>query len=138
MTAGALQAGDGRGTAADPLRVLFVEDSAVDAELIAAELKRGGHEVRYERVDTEEAFLGALTASQWDLIISDFSMPHFDGLTAYKVYSRQNYDIPFIFVTGSLDEETAVESIKAGASDYVTKPVDADQLIGLLRVWLSR
>ncbi|HEX2139809.1 MAG TPA: response regulator, partial [Woeseiaceae bacterium] len=103
------------------LRVLFVEDSDVDTELICAELKRGGYDVNYQRVDTEEDFLTALAGGEWDLIISDFSMPRFDGLTAYKVFSRQNYDIPFIFVSGAMGEERAVQAMKAGARDYILK-----------------
>ncbi len=104
-----------------PLRVLFVEDSDTDTELICAELKRGGYDVTHARVDTEAALLEALAASQWDLIISDFSMPRFDGLTAYELFSRQGYDIPFIFVSGAMGEERAVQAMKAGARDYILK-----------------
>lgn len=105
----------------DPLRVLFVEDSAVDTELIAAELKRGGYRVDYERIDTEDGFLGALDTADWDLIISDFSMPHFDGLRAFELFRKRRLDIPFIFVSGAMGEERAVRAMKAGARDYILK-----------------
>ncbi len=104
-----------------PLRVLFIEDSDIDTELICAELKRGGYDVSRTRVDTETAFLEALESGEWDLIISDFSMPHFDGLSAYKLFSKQDYDIPFIFVSGAMGEERAVQAMKAGARDYILK-----------------
>ncbi|HET6630446.1 MAG TPA: response regulator, partial [Woeseiaceae bacterium] len=104
-----------------PLRVLFIEDSDVDTELICAELKRGGYDVTHSRVDTEAGLLAALAGGEWDLIISDFSMPRFDGLTAYEVFSRQDYDIPFIFVSGAMGEERAVQAMKAGARDYILK-----------------
>ena len=103
------------------LRVLFVEDSEVDTELICAELKRGGYIVSYTRVDTEPDFLAALEKGEWDIIISDFSMPNFDGLSAFKVFSRLDRDIPFIFVSGAMGEERAVEAMKAGARDYILK-----------------
>ncbi len=103
------------------LRVLFIEDSDFDAELICAELKRGGFAVTHARVDTEAGLLAALARREWDLIISDFSMPQFDGLTAYEVFNRQGYDIPFIFVSGAMGEERAVQAMKAGARDYILK-----------------
>jgi len=105
----------------DPLRVLFVEDSAVDAELIAAELQRGGYRVDYERVDSEEGFLKALDTAEWDLIISDFSMPHFDGIRAFDLFNAKRLDVPFIFVSGAMGEERAVRAMKAGARDYILK-----------------
>jgi hypothetical protein len=103
------------------LRVLFVEDSEVDTELICAELRRGGHSVHFKRVDTEATFLSALSEETWDLIISDFSMPHFDGLRAFGLYSERALDIPFIFVSGEMGEERAVRAMKAGARDYILK-----------------
>ncbi len=103
------------------LRVLFIEDSEVDTELICAELKRGGYIVSHSRVDTEPDFLAALESGEWDLIISDFSMPQFDGLSAFEVFKRKGYDVPFIFVSGAMGEERAVEAMKAGARDYILK-----------------
>jgi hypothetical protein len=115
------------GTSADgatplkPLRVLFIEDSETDTELVCFELRRGGYAVDFLRVDTEEAFLSALTGTTWDLVISDFSMPHFDGLRAFELFSRQGLDTPFIFVSGAMGEERAVRAMKAGARDYILK-----------------
>lgn len=103
------------------LRVLFVEDSEVDTELICAQLKRGGYDVDHERVETEESMLSALQTRPWDLIISDFSMPKFDGLSAFELFRKQGYDIPFIFVSGAMGEERAVRAMKAGARDYILK-----------------
>jgi hypothetical protein len=104
-----------------PLNVLFVEDSEIDTELICAELKRGGYGVDFSRVDTADAFLLALHARPWDLIISDFSMPNFDGLKAFDLFSKEKLDIPFIFVSGAMGEERAVQAMKAGARDYILK-----------------
>jgi two-component system, cell cycle sensor histidine kinase and response regulator CckA len=103
------------------LRVLFVEDSEIDTELICAELRRGGHSVHFKRVDTEAEFLSALTKEPWDLIISDFSMPHFDGISAFDLYNNQGLDTPFIFVSGEMGEERAVQAMQAGARDYLLK-----------------
>jgi hypothetical protein len=104
-----------------PLRVLFIEDSEHDTELVCWELKRGGFAVDYRRVDTEADFLAALAGAEWDLIISDFSMPHFDGLAAFNLFNKQGSDIPFIFVSGAMGEERAVQAMKAGARDYILK-----------------
>lgn len=103
------------------LRVLFIEDSEVDMELVCAELKRGGYAVSHKRVDTESGFREALAGGAWDLIISDFSMPHFDGLRAFALYRELGYDIPFIFVSGAMGEERAVRAMQAGARDYILK-----------------
>ncbi|HEX7061252.1 MAG TPA: response regulator [Woeseiaceae bacterium] len=103
------------------LRVLFVEDSEPDTELVCRELARGGFAVHARRVDTEESFLDALSTAEWDLIISDFSMPHFDGLRAFALFRDRGFDIPFIFVSGAMGEERAVQAMKAGARDYILK-----------------
>ena len=104
-----------------PLRVLFVEDSEVDMELVCVELRRGGYDVRFRRVETAPAFLAALAEDHWDLVISDFSMPHFDGIRAFDLFHKQGLDIPFIFVSGAMGEERAVQAMKAGARDYILK-----------------
>jgi CheY-like chemotaxis protein len=104
-----------------PLRVLFIEDSRKDAELVCGELKRGGYCVHSGRVDTESGFLAALTTETWDLIISDFSMPQFDGLRAFELFRAHELDIPFIFVSGVMGEDRAVQAMKAGARDYILK-----------------
>jgi PAS domain S-box-containing protein len=103
------------------LRVLIVEDSPDDAELVRLELERAGFELEWDRVETEPAFLEALEGQDWDLIISDFRMPGFNGLRAFALFRESGLDIPFIFVSGELGEERAVEAMRAGARDYLLK-----------------
>jgi signal transduction histidine kinase/DNA-binding NarL/FixJ family response regulator len=102
------------------VRLLVIDDSEEDAELIVRELTRQGLDISYERVDTEEALMAALQKS-WDAIISDFSMPLYDGLKAFEIVTQHGSNIPFIFVSGVLGEERAVEAMRAGARDYVLK-----------------
>jgi sigma-B regulation protein RsbU (phosphoserine phosphatase) len=104
-----------------PLRVLIVTDSEDDALLLSLELKRGGFEVNYRRVDTEKDMINALKSEVWDLVISDYMMPNFSGLDALKVLKWQGFDLPFILVSAKVGEERVVEAIKAGASDYILK-----------------
>lgn len=103
-----------------PLHVLIVEDSEDDALLIARELRRGGYELTVERVDTLEAFEAAINR-QWEVIVADYSMPHFGGLAALKRVQGMNLDVPFIIVSGTIGEDSAVAAMKAGAHDYVMK-----------------
>ena len=103
-----------------PLRLLMVEDSADDAELIRLELERAGFALTWHCIDTEEDLRSALD-EPWDLIISDFQMPRFDGLRAFAVYKERELDTPFIFVSGALGEERAVEAMRVGARDYLVK-----------------
>src|ERR1035437_7813021 len=105
----------------DRLRVLIVEDSSEDAVLLAAELKRGGFDQVFERVETAASMQAALEVHEWDLIICDYSMPHFSGPEALALYLQRALDIPFISVSGAVGEETVAELIKAGAHDYVMK-----------------
>ena len=102
------------------VRLLLVEDSEDDARLILRELERGGYELTWKRVESEADFVAALEES-WDIIVSDFQMPHFNGLRAFAVYRELELDIPFIFVSGALGEERAVEAMRAGARDYLLK-----------------
>ncbi len=104
-----------------PLRVLLVEDSEDDVELILRELRRGGFAPEFKRVETYEDMDDALSRQSWDLIISDYSMPHFDGLRALQLTRSKGADIPFIIVSGSIGEDTAVAAMKAGAHDYLLK-----------------
>src|SRR6266851_2398479 len=106
---------------ANPLRVLMVEDSEDDAFLVIRELKRGGFNPLFDRVDTEEAMSRALDGKPWDLIICDFSMPKFGGRAALALCQQKGLDIPFISVSGVIGEEIAVEMMKAGAHDYMMK-----------------
>jgi PAS domain S-box-containing protein len=104
-----------------PLRILFVEDVPADAELAVQQLRRAGMALAPQRVDTAEALMAALSAFAPDVVISDYSMPNFDGMTALRLTREHAPNMPFIILTGSLNEETAVECIKAGADDYVLK-----------------
>ena len=103
------------------LRILFVEDSENDAELLLRELRKGGFAPEHSRVDTEEAMRAALASASWDIIISDYSMPHFDGISALNVMKHHGKDIPFIIVSANIGEEIAVMAMKAGAHDYIMK-----------------
>jgi PAS domain S-box-containing protein len=103
------------------LRVLIVEDSEEDALLFTHELQQGDYEPISQRVDCAEAMSTALIAQQWDLILSDYSMPQFSGPDALALCRRHNLDIPFIVISGRIGEETAVKMMKAGAHDYLMK-----------------
>ncbi|HUI05905.1 MAG TPA: response regulator [Verrucomicrobiae bacterium] len=104
-----------------PLRVLIVEDSEDDTQLIVRDLRRAGYDVTHQRVETAEAMAAALKAQDWDLIISDHRMPHFSSLAALKLYREHGCDVPFIVVSGSIGEELAVSAMKGGAHDYIMK-----------------
>ncbi len=104
-----------------PLRLLIVEDSEDDAALLLRELRRGGYDVTHERVDTRAAMIAALENQKWDLVISDHSMPHFTGIDALHILRSEGSRIPFIFVSGTIGEETAVSALKDGAQDYLMK-----------------
>lgn len=106
---------------AEALRVLIVEDSEEDALLLAHELKKGGYDLLYERVDTPEGMAAALEKKSWDIIISDYVMPRFSGLNALKLKQEMMPDLPFIVVSGQIGEDVAVEAMKAGAQDYIMK-----------------
>ncbi len=104
-----------------PLRVLIVEDSEDDATLLVRELRRGGYEPIYVRVDTPDAMKAALTNQQWDVVISDYVMPKFSGIAALKLFQESGLDLPFIIMSGKIGEDFAVEAMKAGAHDYIVK-----------------
>src|SRR5690242_6450459 len=104
-----------------PLRVLMVEDAEADTLLVARELRKGGFDLSYERVENPLTMASALDSSPWDLIISDYSMPEFGGPAALALAREKGLDIPFISVSGVLGEDLAVEMMKAGAHDYVMK-----------------
>src|SRR6266849_1654319 len=105
----------------EPLRILLAEDSESDAELILLELKRGGLDFRSRRVQTEADFRRELDEFQPHLVISDFSMPQFSGPKALAITRESRGDIPFIFISGTIGENVAVDMMKAGADDYVMK-----------------
>jgi len=104
-----------------PLRVLMVEDSEDDALLVLRELRAAGYDPTHERVDTAVALEASLDRHTWDLVIGDYSMPHFSGTAALAILRERGLDIPYICVSGTITEELAVAAMKAGANDYVTK-----------------
>jgi len=104
-----------------PLRVLIVEDSDDDAELLLVELRRAGYKPTFRLVQTREDMAAALDEQQWDLVLSDYNMPHFSALGALSMIHGRNLDLPFIIISGAIGEETAVAAMKAGAHDYVMK-----------------
>ena len=102
------------------LRVLHLEDSELDHELMRAHLARGGVRVQLSRIDSEAAFLSALDRD-WDAILSDYNLPGFSGLVALDLLKASGRDVPFILVSGEIGEDTAVEAMRNGASDYLLK-----------------
>jgi diguanylate cyclase (GGDEF)-like protein len=109
------------GAARRRLRVLVVEDREADAELVVARLRDAGNDVEWERVQTAEAMRAALAREAWDAILSDFQMPSFDAFGALRVAAKSGLDLPFIVVSGTIGEDTAVEAMRAGAHDYFLK-----------------
>jgi PAS domain S-box-containing protein len=103
------------------LNILMVEDSEDDALLIIEDLSRGCIIANCERVQTEQAMSEALDRQAWDIIIADYSLPHFSGMKALELAQRKDPDIPLILISGVLREEDAVEALRAGARDFVSK-----------------
>ncbi|WP_194164606.1 sensor histidine kinase [Microvirga thermotolerans] len=104
-----------------PLRILLLEDSALDAELVAEILAEAGMTHRITRVVSAQEFLQAVGQEEWDLILADYVLPGFDGLAALAMARERRPQTPFIFVSGALGEEIAVEALKLGATDFVVK-----------------
>ncbi len=105
----------------DKLRILILEDSAADAELATDELEQAGISFVSEVVDRRDSFIKALEVFLPDIILSDYSLPSFDGLSALEIARVKSPDTPFIFVSGAMGEETAIEFLQKGATDYVLK-----------------
>jgi len=103
------------------LRVLMVEDSENDVLLIIRELKKGGYNLVYERVETGAAMNKALQEKQWDIILCDYSLPKFNAPSAIAVLKKANIDIPIIIVSGTIGEDVAIECMRLGAQDYIMK-----------------
>ncbi|HYK12155.1 MAG TPA: response regulator [Gemmatimonadales bacterium] len=103
------------------LRLLLIEDSEDDAFLLTRELERGGYSLQTARVDSAAELTAALDRQPWDLVIGDYSMPQFSGLAGLNIIRQRGLDMPFIFVSGTIGEETAVAAMRAGANDYVMK-----------------
>jgi DNA-binding NtrC family response regulator len=104
-----------------PLRLLLVEDSGDDAELVIRELRRGGYHPIWTRVATQEAFKAALQEGPWDIVISDHSLPRYSGMQALADLQATGRYLPFILMSGTIGESVAVMAMKAGAQDYVLK-----------------
>ncbi len=105
-----------------PLHLLILEDNLYDLQLELALLEKAGYTCQWKCVETQAEFLECLNIPQtYDLILADYSLPTFDGLTALNLFLERELDLPFIFVSGTVGEEIAIESIRAGATDYVLK-----------------
>ncbi len=104
-----------------PIQVLFIEDSEIDVELALRSLEQGGFDVSWECVQVEEELKRALSSHRPQAILSDFSMPGFDGMEALRLAKEMAPGVPFIFVSGTIGEERAIEAIRLGATDYVLK-----------------
>src|SRR5919107_4095243 len=103
------------------LRVLNLEDSPLETELVHATLKEGGVRCEIFWVQTRADFAAALESDEFDLILADYSLPAFDGLSALKVAQEIRPEVPFVLVSGAVGEETVIEALKSGAADYVLK-----------------
>lgn len=103
------------------IQILLLEDNVDDAVMIEHVLAKEGLLFALERVETSADFIRALDRGVWDAILSDYSLPDFDGRTALSLSRKKCPDVPFIFVTGTLGEELAIETLRNGATDYVMK-----------------
>ncbi|HEV8582803.1 MAG TPA: ATP-binding protein [Thermoanaerobaculia bacterium] len=103
------------------LRVLLVEDLEDDAELILRDLRRGGYEPDYRRVETAEEMASALDEGGWEIVLSDYNLPRFSAPAALELLKSRGMDVPFIIISGTIGEQTAVDCMRAGASDFLLK-----------------
>ena len=104
-----------------PLHILIIEDNESDAALIIRQLKKAETNITCEVIETILQMESALGQHQWDFVICDFALPQFDAFQALKLFHKKKIDIPFIVVSGTIGEETAVEIMKSGAHDYIMK-----------------
>lgn len=105
----------------EPLRALLIEDSEDDATLIVNELKHGGYDVDYERIDTSDAIEEALGRREWDIILCDHAMPHICAPEALQIVMKRRPETPFIIVSGWITDDLADASVKSGARKFVRK-----------------
>src|ERR1051326_2559835 len=99
------------------LRVMIVEDSEFDAQMITSLVRKSGYEVVSERVETPDAMQRTLREKSWDIILSDYNLPAFSAPEALKLLQSSELDLPFIIISGGIGEATAVAAMKAGAHD---------------------
>jgi signal transduction histidine kinase len=111
----------GQPIAGRPLRALIIEDNELDTRLLIRELRRGGYDVTFHRIETAEAMRDALDTQAWDVILAEYAMPAFSAPVALKVLKELEVDVPFIVISGTIDEETAIDCMRAGAQDFVVK-----------------
>jgi len=104
-----------------PLRILYLEDDPRDADLVQEAFEAEGIVCQVTRVETKADFIASLEQGGFGVILADYALPSFDGLSALMIARQRWPDLPFIFVSGTLGEEVAVESLKIGATDYVRK-----------------
>src|SRR6202166_4683155 len=104
-----------------PLRLLHLEDDDADADIVRRTLENEGVLCTVTRVDTEFDFRSSLAQGGFDLILADYTLPEFDGISALNLAREMLPDVPFIFLSGTLDEEVAIDALKVGATDYVFK-----------------
>ena len=103
------------------LRILLIEDSDDDAQLLLREIRRLGYDTQYERVETSDALRATLAKRTWDVIICDYSLPHMNAPQALEILKSSDLDLPFIIISGTIGEESAVSALKAGAHDFIIK-----------------
>jgi CheY-like chemotaxis protein len=110
-----------KATVISPLRILYLEDEPKDAELIQATLEGANVVCSVTRVESRPEFVGLLERGGFDLILADYTLPSFDGISALKMAKKVRPEVPFIFVSGTLEEEVGIEALKLGATDYLFK-----------------
>ena len=121
----------------DKLRILFVEDNLLDAELTARELRESGFDMKWQRVDTQADFMNRLTQDPPDIIISDDAMPQFSSGEALQCLRESGLTIPFIVVSHAIGEEEAVQLMRNGAADYTEIVVSPEDDIELRRTRIT-
>src|SRR6266851_8498778 len=121
MTSGNSSLHERTSTMKSPLQILSLEDDPADADLILATLAQASIKCEAVQVETEQDFVAALEQGGFDLILSDHSLPTFDGVSALKIAIGKAPNVPFILVSGAMGEDLAIELIKGGATDYVFK-----------------
>ncbi|MDO9035950.1 MAG: response regulator, partial [Methanoregula sp.] len=105
----------------DEIRVLLVEDSADDAVFVKDELEKGGLKIQQRRVDTARDMRDALSKDTWDIILCDYSIPGFGAIPALAILKEQMCDVPVIIISGVIGEDTAMDTMSAGAHDFIIK-----------------